>query len=266
MALVYDTGIAISDPNYGNAVALDASTNTLYFVDSSNTLRYLDLSNPTSLGTVTYNSSPATTWSIDAQPATGYVDTALQFDNATFYAGAYWYIESESPTLRRAVLDATTRTITRIDTFTLVDGSGNPVSNATNFFKFGDIASDGQGNIYGWTVPTNGQSSFFKVDVTPTGTTPAEIATSGTNLTLSVISNNNFSMQLTYAGNVLYGHRTPQAHLRECGDAARWRGMVEAARFGSKAKAFVCCAKHWRVLHRNQPEPVSVFVLSPHLR
>ena len=208
MALVYDTGIAISDPNYGNAVALDASTNTLYFVDSSNTLRYLDLSNPTSLGTVTYNSSPATTWSIDAQPATGYVDTALQFDNATFYAGAYWYIESESPTLRRAVLDATTRTITRIDTFTLVDGSGNPVSNATNFFKFGDIASDGQGNIYGWTVPTNGQSSFFKVDVTPTGTTPAEIATSGTNLTLSVISNNSFSMQLTYAGNVLYGHRT----------------------------------------------------------
>lgn len=204
MALVYDTGIAISDPNYGNAVALDASTNTLYFVDSSNTLRYLDLSNPTSLGTVTYNSSPATTWSIDAQPATGYVDTALQFDNATFYAGAYWYIESESPTLRRAVLDA----ITRIDTFTLVDGSGNPVSNATNFFKFGDIASDGQGNIYGWTVPTNGQSSFFKVDVTPTGTTPAEIATSVTNLTLSVISNNNFSMQLTYAGNVLYGHRT----------------------------------------------------------
>jgi hypothetical protein len=209
-SLVLDTGIAVSDPNYGNAVALDFFGNTLYFVDSSNTLRSLDLTNPTlsGLGTVTYNGSPATTVSIGAQPATGYVDTALQFDNATFYAGSYWYIEPEKAILKRAILSG--NTITQIDSYTLVDANGNPWANATNFFKFGDIAIDSNGNLFGWTVPTGGVSSFFKVDVTTTGTALTDIAPNGSNLLLQVLGTNTFSTQLAFSGpgGELFAHRT----------------------------------------------------------
>ena len=208
--LVFDTGISPKNPYYGNAVALNNDTNTLYFVDSSNNLRFLNLADPTSLGNVKYNAANANTVSIGAQPATGYREPALQFDNATFFADSYWYVVSETSVLKRAVIDAATQTITRIDTFNLVDTAGKPIANADKVSLFGDIAIDSEGNLFGWTVPWNGVATFFKVDLTPNST--STIASDGSNLLFNVIKKtDNFSMQLAFAGTTLYGHRTGKA-------------------------------------------------------
>ena len=85
--------------------------------------------------------------------------------NASFYAGAYWYVEDGTDTLVRATMDFSLPNlplVANVDTFANFDGS------ALTTFSFGDIAITKTGVLYG-------SSNYGLFSSIISGPTPAQI-------------------------------------------------------------------------------------------
>jgi hypothetical protein len=160
----------------GNALAYDTTSDRLWFFDSTFNLRYYDRGSST---------SPVVATSSDVQSLLGLGSSpVLQFANASFFDGDYWFIypgTTASPTARLARLrfnnpagpNPTFNSGTS-STYTLnYDGTGTGLN--LNLRTFGDIAIDAVNqkligatariNLDGSPVASSTRSVLFSVDL-----------------------------------------------------------------------------------------------------
>jgi hypothetical protein len=160
----------------GNALAYDTDSTRLWFFDSSFNLRYYDRG---------ANATPVVATSSDIQSLLGLGSSpVLQFANASFFDGDYWFIypgSTASPTARLARLKfnnpggpSPTLNAGSSSTYTLTYDSAGTALNL-NLRTFGDIAIDAVNqkligatarvNLDGSPVASSTRSVLFSIDL-----------------------------------------------------------------------------------------------------
>lgn len=182
------TGSSLSDGVKANGFASDRARNQVFYFASNGDLGYYDIASGT-------NGIVATGSVFDITPD-------FPPEDATYYAGSYWYIAKGS-TANNILYQATLTYTGSVPSF-----SGTPVEyqltvgGSTSGMMFGDIAvNDITGRLYGSTTPGSG-GLFFTLDMTS--------LIAGTSNPVTVISSaNGVGLQLAFSEDysVLYGQQ-----------------------------------------------------------
>ena len=189
------TGSSLSDGVKANGFASDRVRNQVFYFASNGDLGYYDIASDTN-GIVATGSVFGVT--PDFPP-----------ENATYYAGSYWYI-AKGTTANNILYQATLTYTGSVPSF-----GGTPVEyqltvgGSTSGMMFGDIAvNDTTGRLYGSTTPGSG-GLFFTLDMTT--------LVAGSSNPVTVISSaNGIGLQLAFSEDytVLYG----QQYIFDSGD------------------------------------------------
>ena len=189
------TGSSLSDGVKANGFASDRVRNQVFYFASNGDLGYYDIASDTN-GIVATGSVFGVT--PDFPP-----------ENATYYAGSYWYI-AKGTTANNILYQATLTYTGSVPSF-----GGTPVEyqltvgGSTSGMMFGDIAvNEPTGRLYGSTTPGSG-GLFFSLDMAS--------LIAGTSNPVTVISSaNGIGLQLAFSEDytVLYG----QQYIFDSGD------------------------------------------------
>ena len=189
------TGSSLSDGVKANGFASDRVRNQVFYFASNGDLGYYDIATDTN-GIVATGSVFGVT--PDFPP-----------ENATYYAGSYWYI-AKGTTANNILYQATLTYTGSVPSF-----GGTPVEyqltvgGSTSGMMFGDIAvNEPTGRLYGSTTPGSG-GLFFSLDMAS--------LIAGTSNPVTVISSaNGIGLQLAFSEDytVLYG----QQYIFDSGD------------------------------------------------
>ncbi len=189
------TGSSLSDGVKANGFASDRVRNQVFYFASNGDLGYYDIA--------------ADTNGIVATGSVFGVTPDFPPENATYYAGSYWYI-AKGTTANNILYQATLTYTGSVPSF-----GGTPVEyqltvgGSTSGMMFGDIAvNDTTGRLYGSTTPGSG-GLFFTLDMTT--------LVAGSSNPVTVISSaNGIGLQLAFSEDytVLYG----QQYIFDSGD------------------------------------------------
>jgi hypothetical protein len=182
------TGSSLSDGVKANGFASDRARNQVFYFASNGDLGYYDIASDT-------NGIVATGSVFDITPD-------FPPEDATYYAGSYWYIAKGS-TANNILYQAALTYTGSVPSF-----SGTPVEyqltvgGSTSGMMFGDIAvNNTTGRLYGSTTPGSG-GLFFSLDMAS--------LIAGTSNPVTVISSaNGVGLQLAFSedSSVLYGQQ-----------------------------------------------------------
>lgn len=172
----YGTGLT----GLSNAVAFDTGRDQLWFLSATNDLYLWNKS----LG-----GAPGAFQQVTTASSLG-IDSSLVY-NASYYQNAFWFFKEATNTLVKASLDysGSTPTLSGTTTYTI---SGPSPSSANGF---GDIAIN---NNTGILYAATSTGLFYSVDLNSGGMTYNEILPAGSNISLQIAFNQDYS--------ILYGH------------------------------------------------------------
>ena len=182
------TGSSLSEGVKANGFASDRVRNQVFYFASNGDLGYYDIASDTN-GIVATGS----VFSITAE---------FPPEDATYYAGSYWYI-AKGDTANNTLYQATLTYTGSVPSF-----SGTPVEyqltvdGSTSGMMFGDIAvNDTTGRLYGSTTPGSG-GLFFSLDM-------AALVAGSSNPVTVISSTNGVGLQLAFSEDysVLYGQQ-----------------------------------------------------------
>jgi len=182
------TGSSLSEGVKANGFASDRVRNQVFYFASNGDLGYYDIA--------------ANTNGIVATGSVFGITADLPPEDATYYAGSYWYI-AKGNTANNMLYKATLTYAGSVPSF-----SGTPVeyqltvNGSTSGMMFGDIAvSDTTGKLYGSTTPGSG-GLFFTLDM-------ASLVAGTSNAVTVLTTSNTVGLQLAFSEDysVLYGQQ-----------------------------------------------------------